>query len=709
MELIASDRSLCYDGVMANDTDSIASELVDELIAASEAYYSGDEPIMEDQDFDEKQSYLASILDEISDGELRARASSILESDSVNLGASIEILDEVRHGVPMLSLKKAKSEEELRKFLEKLLSAGATGFKVQVKLDGFALSARYEDGKLVGLATRGDGNVGENLSYLMGNPDITIVGLPDTIATKDTVELRGELFFTEGQFASVSELRLKAGGEPFKNSRNAVVGLQKKAAKGLDFPVEFSFSAYAAWRGEELVELSTIDGGDKLDTVEKLTAREVGANKIVLTELAGVDETVATVQALEPLIDSFDAPNDGVVIKATNESSMQAKMGSNDHHPSSQIAYKYPTPTFPAEVLEVTYSVGKTGRVSPRGRITPTDVMGTVITFVSLHNFDWIYARDLRVGSKVAVTRANKVIPYIKAVLSNPDDAPQVPIPTSCPACGTDLVFEDGVWPPRTIRCANMSCPARDFESLLTASRKGCLDFDGMSNSTVEALHEAGKLNTIADFYALTEKDLADSTLGFSANGNPRRLGEKRAHHIYEHIQKSKTLPLQRLLVSLSVQFLGNRAAKSLIAHFGTFDAIRSASVEDVSHIDGMGPKRAQAIVEGLRHRSSTIDAMIAAGVEFSKPDAAEEEDASGSSLEGMSFSISGSVPAPFANRDAWVEFIEAHGGEFHSGPKATTSYMVAESSGSSAKIKKALQLGVTFITAQEFTEKFSA
>ena len=687
----------------------LISDLADELIAASRLYYEGtEESPLTDEEFDEKQAFLASLVDTIDDDELLTKVTLILEGD-LNLGAEVHVANEVPHNVPMLSLAKANSEELLRKFLEKMLDNGAEGFKLQLKLDGFALSARYEDGVLKQLATRGTGEVGENSNFLLGNELVTIVGLPEVIDQKGSVELRGELFFTEAQFAAVDAERVALTGEHFSNSRNAVVGLRLKASRGLDFPVEFSFSAYGAWQGKKAIELSAISA-QNFDTVEELTLRELAGRDVPLGDLKTVEEVLASVKTLGDLIDHFEAPNDGVVVKPTNEAQLLVELGNNSHHPASQIAYKYPTPSVPTEIIDITFSVGKTGKINPRAILKPVHVMGTLVSRATLNNYDWIankYSRDVRVGSAVMLTRANKVIPFISTVVSNPEGTVPVEAPRTCPACGDDLLSEDGIWPPKTLRCTNLDCPSRDVFSILNAVMKGNLDIDGMSGVTVEALHEDGKLNSIADLYKLTMEDLIESDFGVdSKTGNPRRLGETRSQNILDHIEASKELPLDRILTALSIQTLGHRAAKALVSHFGSIEAIRAASEAEIENIDKFGAKKAEIIVRGLKHRSKVIDEMLSAGVTFKAPEAAAS---SGDTLTGLSFAISGPVPEPFHNRGAWVEYIEANGGAFHSGPKAATSYMVADADGSSSKIKKARELGVQFLTSEEFTERFSA
>lgn len=686
------------------DTNVISS-VADELIEASKVYYEGtSEPLLSDSEFDEKQAFLSTVVDSISDPDLLLKVRSILEGD-LNLGADVMVSDEVVHIVPMLSLAKANSEEQLKKFVERTIDNGAKGFKLQLKLDGFALSARYVDGQIQTLSTRGSGEVGENSSFLLDAEGVTIVGLPREIENKGEVEIRGEIFFTKSQFDSVNSQRLALTGEGFKNSRNSVVGLRLKAAKGLDFPVEFSFCAYGAWEGKKPLELDSIVASN-FDTVEKLTLRELKGESVVLSKLETVEDVVSSVDALGSLIDDFDAPNDGVVVKPMNEAQLLSELGNNAHHPVSQIAYKYPTPLFNTEVIGITFSVGKTGKITPRAKFRPVVVMGSLVDSATMNNYAWVAQRDIRIGSVISLTLANKIIPFISAVISNPEDSVIVEPPTTCPACGGDLHSEDGVWPPRTLRCIDKDCPSRDIYSILNAVSKGNLDIDGMSGATVEYLHEQGKLNSIADLYFLTMDDLVDSAFGYGANGNARKLGEKRSQNILDHIEASKSLPLVRILTSLSIQILGVRAAKELVNRFGSIEAIRNATVDEIATIDKFGDKKALLIVEGLAHRSKVIDRMIEAGVEFPALEASED---SGDSLAGLSFAISGPVPAPFPNRGAWIEFIEANSGAFHSGPKAGTSFMVADSSGSSSKVKKAKELGVEFITAEEFTNRFSS
>lgn len=681
------------------------SSIIEELEKAASTYYNGEEPIMTDEEFDTKQEYLENHLIELKqETSLKERVIHIIGAGQVALGGKIAVSKEIKHAYPMLSLAKAKTNEELKKFLEKAKSTGATAFSLQLKLDGFAMSANYEDGILKTLATRGDGEVGEDVSYLATAKDVVVLGLPQIIGIKEKIEVRGELFLSEAQFKAVNKLRFEKTQTEFKNSRNAVVGLMKKAEKGVDYQVDFTFATYSIYKDGALVNFDTKVYSSQFVGVDELTqwCIEDSNDNFPIAGIETIEEAINSVNKFGVIRENgFEYPTDGVVIKPSNEAFMQKKMGNTSHHPASQIAYKYPAPIGESRIIDIILSVGKTGKVTPRAVIEPVDLMGTVIRNVSLHNFDWMNERHIRINSKVAVTRANDVIPYIKSVIINPDDSYEITAPTTCPSCAGALLSEDGVWPPKTLRCNNFECPSRDIFSLRSAVGKNYLNIDGMSEVSIDSLNEEGILTDISDLYLLDLKTLANSTLGYSSSGNPRRLGEKRAQNILDHIEKSKTLPLYKLLASLSIQGLGPTIAKDLIRTFKTFENIKKATIDEISNIDGFGAIRAKQISDGLNQKSKLISRLITSGVEFEKE--VVENNSTASKLAGKSFAISGPVPAGYGNRNSWIEWLETQGAEFHSSPKDTTTYMIADAEGSSSKVKKARELGITFILAEDF------
>src|SRR5699024_4167967 len=416
------------------------------------------------------------------------------------------------------------------------------------------------------------------------------------------------------------------------------------------------------------------------------------------------DELHNAIEEFGKIRENFTIPTDGVVIKPTNESEMHKIMGNTSHHPSSQVAYKYPSPTAETILEEITVTVGKTGRLTPVGKITPTSLSGTLISNVSLHNYNWLSELDARVGSTIIITRSNDVIPYVKAVVSTPENAPAVETPTKCPVCESTLTSKGDVQPPKLLQCSNTKCPSRMFFNLKTAVGKNYLDIDGLSEVMLEHLHTIGRVNDIGDLFTLTVNELKDYPLGESKQGNPRRLGEARAENIVKHLEKAKTRPLAKLLASLGVESLGSSSSKDLVKEFKTLENLQNATSEDISSLEKFGEIKSEKIVKGLKYMPPVIEKMKTKGVIFND----DTNDNESNELSGVSFAISGTVPQPFNNRNDWVDFIEENGGDFHSSPKKNTTYMIAESDGTSSKVKKAHDLSIEFMTAEEFTEKFT-
>jgi DNA ligase (NAD+) len=707
---------------VAAPTVEVVEGLIEELHKAAEAYYqkSGDSGLT-DEEFDAKLDYLETLEQSGAYEKLFEAGSKgflLLEGDPA-LGTKVAADTVIEHNSPMLSLGKAKKPEELLAFLRKARAAGAKDFRLQAKLDGLALSVRYVDGKLSIIATRGDGVHGEDTTYLVDDSNVTVKGLPLTISTMGTVEVRGELFFTEAQFKAADDARFAKTSERFSLSRNAASGLLKKAKGGVGYPVEFTFATYSALQDSKMIDLDSLDSANGFVTVDSITVTEAGDS--ALTGFSTDDDVLKAVESFGKVRETFGIPTDGVVIKPTNESEMNGKMGFTSHHPVSQIAWKYPAENAQTVVIGIDVTVGKTGKLTPIARIAPVMVAGSKIENASLHNYNLVATKDVRIGSTVLIEKANDIIPQIKVVLKNLPESVAIEVPTNCPACEETLTFkDDGVWPPRTLLCPNTTCPSRDFFALKSAVGKNYFDIDGLSEVTLTYLNEVDRVKNISDLFTLTVEELADSALGYTAKGTARRLGEKRAEHIIEYIEKSKTKPLPKILAGLNIDLLGRTAAKKLEAAFGDIDGILAATEADIAAIDGFGPIGAEKIHRGLKLRTGLIAELREHGVTFGKlneasesvatdedADLSSEAPAGGIDLTGISFAISGAVPEPFANRGAWVDFVESKGGEFHSGPKATTTYMVGDKLETSSKINKAHQLGLDFITAEEFTKNY--
>lgn len=677
--------------ISRDETEALIAELKQ---AAQDYYHDGKDSGLTDEEYDAKVEYASTLVDSFPDLFDEGTDGYALLDNEVAAGTSPSQENPVRHAVPMMSLGKAKTEDEIIAFTKRARTGGAKEFMLQAKLDGFAVSARYSDGEVYELSTRGDGVIGEDATHLLTAKNFSIVGLPRTISNTGEVEIRGEVFFTDSQFDKANKERVAYGEPRFKNSRNSISGLQKRAILGIPFKVEATFSAYTLLIDSEFADLTELD--DNVETITHLTREQ--APKAKLNGLKTDAELMGAIRAFGDIRDDFTIPTDGVVVKPKNEGELLQTMGSNSHHPISQIAFKYPSVKKETEILAIDLSVGKTGRITPIARIVPVDLDGYETANASLHNFNWVDQKGIRVGSKVMVTRANDVIPQVLTVLSQGDNSTPVKVPTNCPVCDSKLVHSGKYNPPKLLQCKNYDCPSRLLFMLKTACGRNYLDIDGLSGILLTELVNTRVISQFDDLFTLTVDSMKDVVLGYTSKGNPRKLGEVRAKKIVKRIDEAKTKPFVKVLASLGIEGLGRSASKILIDHYGSLDAIRHASVEDIAELENLGEVRAKSIVAGLKRMSPVIDRMIAAGVEFEDPEVEK-----GTRLEGLSFAISGPVPEGYGNRQAFVDFIESEGGAFHSSPKDGTSYMIADESGSSSKVKKAKSLGIEFVATSSF------
>lgn len=697
-------------------------KMIELLTSASASYYNLDEPLMSDEEYDTKLETLETLKNEQIFPELFIEGSD---------GAALfnEVAPgltklSVEHNPPMLSLEKAKKNVDLEKFLTRLVDAGAENFKIQAKLDGMAMKAVYEKDKLVQLATRGTATHGEDVSFALNNPLLAIIGLPKEIKGIGNIEIRGELFLNVEQFNNANYERIKLTGTPFNNSRNAGAGLLKKAEKGLDFPVEFTFSAYTFIKNGQVIDEkelkskpdynSNINGmlENGLITTAQLTNDLL---EIVVDNLS-INEIPAAIEGFGDVREGLPVPTDGVVIKPMNEAEMFLKLGVSTHHPKSQIAWKYPAEKATTVITSIDYSVGKTGRITPRAVFNPVVLDGSTVEYASLHNFNNVNKLDVRVGSKVIVEKANEIIPQVVTVVSNPVDSKMIEVPTVCPVCEGRLVAGDDEFYPKTISCVNETCPSRVSVMIKVACGRQYLDIDGMGEVIIKELTDNGTIKTIADLYKLDFNELANTTNGYnSKTGTPRRLGEKTAKRILDNVERSKTIPQFRILAALNIKGLGKTNSKKLLKMF-TVDELRKITIPKLETIDGFSFITAEGIVKGLKENSELIDELISLGVELSAVENNSNEKIfdeflninENNKLNGLSFNISGAVPEGFKNRGELVEWIENNGGVFHSAPKKTTDYVIGDVKSSSSKIKKAVNMGLTIISPEEFNKNFN-
>lgn len=695
------------------------SSLRKELMKASEDYYQDfNDSSMSDEEYDEKLEYLRGLANKyhVEDDELDA----LLEG-KVAAGTAVQAkdADKVHHAVPMLSLEKAKTREAVESYLKKMLKEGATGFKLQAKLDGQACSCVYKNGVLEQMSTRGSGTEGVDMSYLINNSEISIKGLPRKLSGKlanADVEIRGELFIRNSDFKKADAARQAAGQGSFANYRNANAGITKKAKRGLGYSATLSFIMYKIVGDaseQDLVDSGVAEvsretakewshaEGKKIDWQSDLEVKTSDSSDAIEV----TDATMKIVDAFGPVRPDLDIPTDGIVIKPINEKAMDDKLGDNGHGPLSQIAWKYKGATGFTTVEGVSWSVGKTGKLTPTLLLKPVDVGGVTISRATANNEDYLRGLNVSIGSKISVERSNDVIPYASHALSTPPDATPIEIPEKCPICGSKVKHGD-----KLSYCTNANCPGKQQYALSAAVSKNVLNFDGLGGKYLEAVVDSGLVSDVGDFYSISEKQLSNVQVDVSDSGKPVVIGDARAKHIMEFVEASKNLPFSKTLVALNITDLGSQTAKTLIKKYPDIDSMMSASTDELSSIPGIGDKKARNIHDGLKDKAELIGKLRAAGLKFSSEspstsDGKKLELPAAKAISGKSFSISGAVPEGYANRREWQDFIEAMGGVAQGAPNKNTDYMVGDESSTSSKIIKAKKLGVKIITPDEFIE----
>jgi DNA ligase (NAD+) len=700
------------------DDLNIANDLMTRLTRAAQDYYQGldTDSDMTDEEYDAGIKYLRQ-LD--ADYRLNDPEVTALLDGKVAGGTSPEDknANKVHHDVPMLSLRKADSEDQVRGYLGDMESEGATGFKLQAKLDGIACSAEYENGGLVKMSTRGNGSDGEDMSYLIDNPDVKVKGLPKQLGgrlTDATVEIRGELFLRPSEFDKMNSEKAKRGEDQYKNPRNTNAGIVKKAARGMNgekATLQFvMYKIIGQTSPDDLADAGVAEVSRVTEEEWRKTGHQMPSSLSVMMRGRSKDEVTAdtmnVINMFGPVRDDLDIPTDGIVIKPVNEQDMDAKMGSNSHHPLSQLAWKYAGEKAQVKVTGVEWTVGKSGKLTPTVLYEPTRFGGSINSRATLHNAVILEEMDITPGSVIEVEKRHDVIPAAvrQKPIFTPKNASVIRPPKVCPYCGFEIKRGS-----RLYYCPNPKCPSRGSYVLKAAAGKGALNFDGMGGSLIEALQDSGRVSTIADFYDLSENDLANTPVGRNDDGSPRLFGHVRAKHIMEYVEASKELPFHRVLSSLSINDLGPQTAKALIKKYPSIDEIRNASIDDLSSIPGIGHETAVKIKTGIGEQWPTIDRLRKAGLQFEESSSSsskiDENRPEVKAIRGKKFSISGTVPEGYANRQEWQSFVDAMGGEAQGSPNKDTDYMIGDTNSTSGKIMKAKKLGVKIISPSEFMD----
>lgn len=658
-------RATTLDPIPDNETYLAAVRTAAE---AADAYYQNAGLLMADGEYDR-------LLREIAAYETAHPEERVEHHLHEKVAAGTSTGGDVTHAAPMLSLENCFSLDELRTWLD---GRGAGRYTTEPKYDGLSLAATYERGRLVRIATRGDGTSGENVTYAADR----IEGLPSLLAEPLDLEVRGEVIFTRENYENANTLRVAAGKKAFVNPRNAAAGTLR--AENLEYPVTLSFYAHGQ------VGLTTEHHSDAMRRLGKLGVG-VGSGDLAISVHDDAASAIAAVERFDSVRETLPLDVDGMVVKC-DAISEQQRLGSSSRAPRWGIAYKYPALEATSVLRAVEWTVGRTGRITPRATIDPVFVAGTTVTYATLHNADDIKRKDLRIGDTVLVKRAGEVIPRIEAPIVEKRDGTEtvVEAPATCPRCDGAIVTDDIVW-----RCSRgRACGTG--EAIRYATSRDCLDIEGMGEKLVEQLVAGGRVKDVADLFTLTVEDLAGL----------ERMGETSARKVVEQIEIARTRPLSRVFCALGVRMTGRSMSRRLARHFTNMDALRNAGTETLCTVEGVGPERAAVIVEELAELADVIDRLAALGVNMREPIAAETAAADADGVAGKTFVVTGAMNGRlegFSRNDVHAR-IEAAGGKTSGSVSTKTDYLVTGDSGGS-KVEKARALGVATITPDELAE----
>jgi DNA ligase (NAD+) len=596
-------------------------------------------------------------------------------------GAVREGFVKVRHSSPMLSLDNALNEGELNEFdrrVRELLSGESFSYVAELKLDGLSMAVQYEDGRLKQAITRGDGQVGEDVTENAR----TIRSLPMVVSSPwPKFEVRGEVLMSRTAFERLNAERAAAGLELYKNPRNSAAGSLRTLDTALTAARKLDFFTY----------FLLVDGQPALPShwanLERLRSLGFKVNPNVV-QAAGLDDLLAFCREWGERRESLGYEIDGVVAKV-DSIDQQRRLGWTAKSPRWAIAFKFTARQAETVLENIEVQVGRTGVLTPVARLRPVVVGGVTVSNATLHNEDEIARLDLAIGDTVVIERSGDVIPKVVEVSNRPADRRLFQMPDTCPVCGSAVVRAEGEV---ARRCLNASCPARVRESLTHFASRPVMDIDGMGEALVDQLVDKGLVKSIAGIYRLTLDQLL----------NLERMGDKSASKIVANIEASKQRPVARLISGLGIPFVGERTAQILADRFGGVDALMQAEEAQLQTAEEVGPKVSESIRKFFAepHNRELIERLRAAGLQF---EGEIRNTTSFGPLTGMTFVLTGTLPT--LSREEAKQKIEAAGGKVTGSVSKKTSVVVAgEEAGS--KLEKAREIGIEVWTESRLLER---
>ena len=655
-----------------------ADKLRQEIRHNEYLYYVLDAPELTDAEYDSLMARLR---------ELEARYPDSIPADSPTQrvgGRASSQFTEVRHLEPLLSLGNVFSAEELRAFDERVHSGLPAGSKVEYvmepKIDGLACSLIYENGKLVRAATRGDGVVGENVTANVR----TIRSIPLTLkvpegeAVPELLDVRGEVYMPRQAFMRLNEQRAERGESEFANPRNAAAGSLRQLDPQVTASRSLSFFAYYL-----VGEGAQPKHSESLALLAHYGFKVSENYKVV----ENIDEAIKYIGDFNELRQGLAYDTDGAVIKV-NDVYQQRILGATGKDPRWATAYKYPPEQAETTLEDIDWRVGRTGVLTPTAVLTPVKLSGSVISRATLHNEDFIRAKDIRIGDRVVINKAGEIIPEVLRVVveKRTGDEKEVEIPSLCPECGWRVERQGEE---AAIRCTNPHCPALGREGLIHFVSRDAMNIDGCGPSVINALLDAGLVRDAADLYSLRKEDLLKL----------ERMGEKSADNLLAALSESKKNELDKLLFALGIRHVGTKVARILATEFGSMEKLQQAQPEELAQIRDIGDKIAESAVTWLNVPANIdlVERLAAAGLTMTFTPPASQED---NPFFGKTLVFTGTMPT--LGRAEAKTMAQDVGAKVSGSVSKKTDYVIAGAEAGS-KLEKAQQLGVTVIDEAEF------
>ncbi len=662
---------------MSLDVAARAAELREQLHYHIYRYNVLASPVITDAEYD-------ALFNELR--ELEATYPDLALPDSPIQRAGSDLSDEfvkVQHAAPVLSLANAYSADDLNEWETrtlKLLSAGTSlDYTLEPKLDGLTVVLTYENGVLKQAATRGNGLIGDDVTpniRTIKTVPLRIPAHPNGKTAPERLVVRGEVLYHKRDFEALNRRQVEAELAPFINARNAASGALKQKDSRITASRPLTMYVY------QIISARGITLDHQWDMLDFL--REMGF--LVAPQSAlypTLSDIIQQIPTWESERDALDYEIDGVVIKV-NDLHIARELGISGKDPRGAVAYKFPAREATTKLLSTVVNVGRTGRVIPNAVLEPVFIGGITVVAATLHNYDIVNLLDIRIGDTVVVRRMGDVIPNVVAVIADVRTGDEIPItpPQRCPFCDTAIIRPEGTV---DYMCPNLRCPERVYRQIEFFVSRGAMDIDGMGSQTVKTLIEKGFITDEADIFTLSDKK--EQLLALDG------FGEKKVGNLLDSLTAAKHRPLARLITALGVENVGSTIAVDLARHFGSMDALISATADQLLEVDGIGDILANGIVAWFAepYHRATVEKLRSFGVNLQD----EPRERASNAFEGMTFVLTGTLPT--LSREQATELIESHGGKVSSTVSKKTNYvLVGDSPGS--KAEKATKLKVPII-----------